>query len=116
MSEENGGLKSQDERRDFLKETLIAAGGAAVALVAADSSAAEKPDAIAGRSIHLALKPGIDAKVVHGALDRIFELVGCVACGFNGILDLRINVVNPAINERFGKQGILGVSENLRGF
>jgi hypothetical protein len=116
MSEQNDGNGPAEERRDFLKGAAVMAGGAAAALVAADGSAAEAPAAAPGRTVQLALKPGIEAKAVHAALDRVFELAGCVACGLNGILDLRLNVVNPAINERFSKQGILGVSENLRGF
>ena len=68
----------------------------------------------ASASLSLAVRPGVSAKSVHAALDRIFELVGCTACGFNGILDLKINVINPQISERF--EGIVGVSENLRRF
>ena len=45
-----------------------------------------------------------------------FRLAVCPACGLNGILDLRINVVNPGISDRFGKEGVLGVSENLGRF
>lgn len=117
MSEEKIDPKSAGERREFLKGGLAVAGGTA-ALVAAGAGAqdaAAQSNPMPGRSVHLAVKPGVDAKTVVAALERIFELSGCPACGFNGILDLRINVTNPAINDRF-KQGILGVSENLRGF
>jgi hypothetical protein len=110
MSDNN--RTSAEERRAFLKGTVLAAGTTVVASAA--SQAAEASDPMPGRSIHLAVKGGVQAKAVHAALDRIFELVGCVACGFNGILDLRINVVNPA-SDRFSKEGILGASGNLRG-
>ena len=69
---------------------------------------------IGGKSIHLAVRNGVSAKSVHAALDRIFELAGCTACGFNGILDLRINVINPAISKQY--DGVVGISENVRNF
>ena len=65
-----------------------------------------------GSYLTLAVKPGVSAKSVHAALDRIFELAGCTACGFNGIIDLKINVINPRISQQL--EGIVGVSENLR--
>ena len=65
-----------------------------------------------GSSLTLAVKPGVSAKSVHAALDRIFELAGCTACGLNGILDLKINVINPRVSTQL--DGIVGVSENLR--
>ena len=67
---------------------------------------------IVGSSLTLAVRPGVSAKSVHAALDRIFELVGCTACGFNGILDLKINVINPKLSQPL--DGIVGVSENIR--
>ena len=62
------------------------------------------------------LKSGIEARTVHAALDRIFELVGCPSCGFNGILDLHLDIMGPTISERFGKGGVLGASQNLGNF
>jgi len=73
---------------------------------------AEQNVSTVGSSLTLAVKPGVSAKSVHAALDRIFELVGCTACGFNGILDLKINVINPRISQQL--DGIIGVSENIR--
>jgi anaerobic selenocysteine-containing dehydrogenase len=115
MSEQKIDPESSSERRDFLKGGLAVAGGTAALAAGAGVQDAEASDPMPGRSVHLAVKPGVDAKTVVAALERIFELSGCPACGLNGLLDVRINVINPAINDRF-KQGILGVSENLRGF
>lgn len=66
------------------------------------------------KSVHLAVRPGVSAKTVHAALDRIFEIAGCPACGFNGILDLKVNVIHPEVSGKF--DGLLGVSENLGKF
>lgn len=63
-------------------------------------------------SVRLAVKPGIEAKAVHAALDRIFELSGCTACGFNGILDFSILVINP--ESKFNIPGIVGIG-GIRG-
>ena len=70
------------------------------------------PENITGSYLTLSVKPGVSAKSVHAALDRIFELVGCTACGFNGILDLKISVINPRLSQPI--DGIVGVSENIR--
>jgi hypothetical protein len=119
MSEPNE--SSTDERRAFLKGTLLAAGTVVASTAAAEAaSSAEQADKLSnpmpGRSVHIAVKSGIQAKTVHAALDHFFELVGCPACGFNGILDFQIKVVGATISDRFGKEGVLGASENLGRF
>jgi hypothetical protein len=70
-----------------------------------DSNMADKTERFG--SLRLVLRPGIEAKAVHGALDKIFELAGCPSCGFNGIMDVHLHIVNPAIADKFG--GIAGV-------
>jgi len=69
-----------------------------------------------GGGIHLVVKPGVTAKSVHAALDEIFKLSGCVACGFQGIDDLSIRVVNPEAQRTLGHiEGIQSVSITQRG-
>ena len=50
-----------------------------------------------GKLVRLNPRPGttIDAKSVHAALDQIFRLNGCLACGLLGI-DIHINGPDPA--------------------
>jgi hypothetical protein len=102
---------STAERRSFLTGAVLA--GAATTVGSATAQAADALGPITSRSLHFAVKGGVQAKTVHAALDRIFVLAGCRTCGLNGILDLRINVVNPASAE-LTKEGILGASEGLR--
>ncbi len=102
---------SPGERRSFLTGTVLA-GAAALGGASATAQAADALGPI-GRSLNLAVKGGVQAKALHVALDRIFELAGCRTCGLNGILDLRINVVNP-VSPQLAKEGLLGASEGLR--
>lgn len=105
---------SSDDRRAFLKGAVLAA-GATVAVAAEGQQEASKLLST-GRSVAFSVKSGIKAPTVHAALDRVFRLAGCPSCGLNGILDFRINVVNPAISDQFARDGLLGVSENLGQF
>ena len=79
-------------------------------------SAALPQNQTAARSVHFSVRPGVEAKAVHLALDRIFELNGCVGCGMAGIIDLMILPTNPPISDGLTKAGIVGISQNLRGF
>jgi hypothetical protein len=112
MSDSND--NSTDDRRAFLKGAVLAA-GVTVAVAAEGQQEASKLLST-GRSVALAVKGGIKAPTVHAALDRVFRLAGCPTCGLNGILDLRINVVNPVIPDQFAREGLVGISENLGQF
>ena len=100
--------------------------GTAMAASAASTSseAAAEPQtgvvgakaAIPPRSVSIAVRPGIKAQTLHAAIDQLIGQFGCLACGLNGILDLRIDVVNPEISERFAKDGVLGVNMNVARF
>lgn len=64
-----------------------------------------------GRSVALVVKPGISAKSVHQALEQIFELSGCLACGLLGIDDLNIRVLDARQFQRFKQiDGIQSIS------
>jgi len=63
-------------------------------------------------SLELAVQEDISSKSVHLALDRIFDMCGCPTCGLNGIIDLKISVINPVMRDEF--EGILGMSQNIR--
>ena len=67
------------------------------------------------KTARVLVKEGIDAKAVHAALDRILELSGCPTCGFQGILRLGFEVINPEITNQVGRiDGIVGVGVEVR--
>ncbi|HEV8436347.1 MAG TPA: hypothetical protein VGR95_23260 [Thermoanaerobaculia bacterium] len=57
---------------------------------------ATKTSKLAGNLVRLSAPPGskLQAKQVHEAIDQIFRLNGCLACGLLGI-DLHINGPDP---------------------
>lgn len=54
------------------------------------------PSKITGRAVTLTASPGakITPEIVHAALEKIFRLNGCLACGLIGI-DLHIHGGDP---------------------
>jgi len=60
-------------------------------------------------TLQLTFREGITAKSVHDALDRIFKLHGCLACGFHG-LDIRLQVVDPALRQVQGIEGVVNAN------
>lgn len=64
-----------------------------------------------GRSVSIVVKDGVSAESLHSVLDRILELSGCPMCGFQGIDDFTIRVVNPEISRVISKiEGIEAIS------
>jgi Na+-translocating ferredoxin:NAD+ oxidoreductase RNF subunit RnfB len=66
---------------------------------------------IPGRSLNVVVQYGVEAQSLHSMLDRILELSGCTACGFQGIDDLTIRVINPDMVRQVGRiEGIEAIS------
>ena len=90
------------KRRDFLKATGAALGGAAISGILSVQASAEqeKPgtEALArGRKageIAIRCAPGIKIESIHEAVKQALGLVGCPACGLLGI-DLHIGGGDP---------------------
>ncbi|HYN50747.1 MAG TPA: hypothetical protein VES62_07460 [Thermoleophilaceae bacterium] len=62
--------------------------------------------------VQLTLREGIQARAIHDALDRLFELHGCSVCGLVGI-DLDFRVLPP---ERIERLGLLKLGNELQRF
>jgi hypothetical protein len=67
-----------------------------------------------GRTIDVVVTHGVDAKNLHELLDRVIGLYGCPSCGFQGIDDFTIRVVNPMLTEKLGKiEGVQAISAGM---
>lgn len=98
------------KRREFLKATGAALGGAAIAgILSVDATAEPQKEAVARprKSGEIAIRcaPSVKIESIHEAVKQALGLVGCPACGLLGI-DLHIgggdpeplNVKAPGIN------------------
>jgi len=61
-------------------------------------------------AIQLTVARNVKADHVHAALDKIFELHGCPACGLNG-LDISLRHSTPLVDSFKGFQGISAVEQ-----
>lgn len=90
------------KRRDFLKATGAALGGAAISgILSVEATAEQKPvEGLAATrarkagSIAIRCAPGVKIETIHEAVRQSLGLVGCPACGLLGI-DLRIGGGDP---------------------
>src|SRR5215468_9960237 len=101
------------KRRDFLKTTGIALGGAAIAGISSiEAEAQEKVASLTGRvkpgTVAIRCAPNVKIESIHEAVKQALGRVGCPACGLLGI-DIHIGGGDP---EPFGinAPGVKGAS------
>jgi hypothetical protein len=87
------------KRRDFLKATGVALGGAALTgIISVEAHAEPQKEVLAGRarkgSINIRCAPNVKIETIHEAVKQSLGLVGCPACGLLGI-DLHIGGGDP---------------------
>ena len=98
------------KRRDFLKATGAALGGAAISGIISVEATAEPQAAAVARphkagNVVIRCAPNVKIESIHEAVKQSLGILGCVACGLLGI-DLHIgggdpsplNVKAPGIN------------------
>ena len=61
-------------------------------------------------AVQLTVARDVKAEQVHAALDKIFELHGCLACGLNG-LDIFLRHTTPIMEAFRGFEGISAVEQ-----
>ena len=89
-------------RRDAVK--FAAASAAALAatnllssgtpLQTAPAEAALQRSALSGKTVRLGFDPSVTPESIHRALETLFEISGCLACGLLGF-DIHLHGVNP---------------------
>jgi hypothetical protein len=103
------------KRRDFLKATGVALGGAAISGILSVEATAEpqKPEALGrARKGNVAIRcaPGVKIESIHEAVKQSLGILGCPACGLLGI-DLHIGGGDPS-PLKVNAPGINGASFN----
>ncbi len=63
--------------------------------------------------VRLVVRPDIDSKLLHEALDRVLGLAGCTQCGLNGF-DLDIVRGDPIIEQARQAKGIESIALETR--
>jgi hypothetical protein len=87
------------KRRDFLKATGAALGGAAITgILSVEAKAEPQKEAAVGRArkgvVTIRCTPNIKVEAIHEAIKQSLGFVGCPACGLLGI-DIHIGGGDP---------------------